>query len=67
MNNHRSHPPAPSQQIPPPAVGGTIAIQDILNIYGFLNTVTNPSEKIIEAKDNLENIILDFSRSLGHR
>jgi hypothetical protein len=66
VNNHRSHPPAPSQPVPP-AVGGTIAIQDILNIYGFLNTVTNPSEKIIEAKDNLENIILDFSRSLGHR
>jgi len=48
-------------------VTGQMSIQDLMGIYGFLNNIANPTEKISQAKDNLETIILEFSRSLtGH-
>ena len=52
---------------PPQALSGQLSIQDLMGIYGFLNSITTPSEKIIEAKNNMENIILEFSQSLGAR
>jgi hypothetical protein len=49
---------------PPGAMSGQMTIQDLMGIYGFLNNIPNPTEKISQAKDNLESIILEFSRSL---
>lgn len=62
MNKTPWQPPINNQQ---PTLRGQLSIQDLMGIYGFLNQITNPSEKIIEAKSNLENIILEFSQSLG--
>jgi hypothetical protein len=58
------HPPNNSHPHPQ-TIGGTLSIQDLMGIYGFLNSIANPTEKIIEAKGYIENIILDFSKSLG--
>jgi hypothetical protein len=57
----------PNNQQPPPSgtLSGSLSIQDLMGIYGFLNAITNPTEKIAKAKDNMENIILAFSQSLG--
>ena len=63
MNNHNHRNATP----PPGTLSGQLTIQDLMGIYGFLNGITNPSEKIIEAKSNMENIILEFSQSLGAR
>jgi hypothetical protein len=60
-NFNRPHNNSPPQQ----SLSGQLSIQDLMGIYGFLNTITNPSEKIIEARANMENIILAFSQSLG--
>ena len=57
LNNVNNRPP-------PGAMSGHMTIQDIISIYGFLNGIANPTERIIEAKNNLEGIILEFSRSL---
>jgi hypothetical protein len=60
-------PPRNGAPPPPGTMSGTISIQDIMNIYAFLNTITTPSEAIAKAKANMENIILDFTSSLGSR
>lgn len=60
MNNNHNR-----AQPPPNSLSGQLSIQDLMGIYGFLATINNPSAKILEAKDNMENIILQFSQSLG--
>jgi hypothetical protein len=50
---------------PPTSPSGAISIQDLVQIYAFFNSITEPSDAVKQIKAKMELVFLNFASSLG--
>jgi len=44
-----------------------ISVQDLINVRLALEGIANPTREIVEARQHLDNIILQFTKALIHQ